>query len=202
MTKKKKKPQEPEPIEIEDSQVGTEEQVAEAADPLAAAQAQCEDLLSRLQRVSADYMNYQKRAQRDLEQAREFANDQLIKSLLPVLDDMERALAAAKENHGADDPLFMGMQMVHDQALATLGQFGLSVIEAAGKEFDPDRHVAVMQSPSAEHPHHTVLEVVQKGYELKGRTIRAAGVVVSTAPDETEKDESTNRQEDDADADV
>ena len=144
------------------------------------------DLLDRLKRLGADYQNYQKRAQRDMAQAREFANEELIKSLLSVLDDMERALAAARENHADDDPLLMGMQLVHDKTLETLGKFGLAAIEAAGKPFDPDRHLAVLQQPSDLLPPQTVLDELQKGYTLKGRTLRPASVVVSKAPDEDE----------------
>ena len=146
-----------------------------------------DDLLARLQRVSADYVNYQKRAQRDLAEAREFANEELVRSLLGVLDDMERALDAAGENHAKDDPLLGGMKMVHDKALQALGRFGLSAIEAAGKTFDPEKHAAVMQQPSGKHPPQTVIEELQKGYQFKGRTLRPSSVVVSTeAEAETE----------------
>ena len=161
-----------------------------------AAETDGDDLLLRLQRLSADYVNYQKRARRDLAQARLFANEDLIKSLLPVLDDMERALAAGKDNHEADDALLTGMQLVHDKALETLGRFGLKVIEAHELEFDPDRHTALLQQLSADHAPNTVLQVVQKGYELRGRTIRAAGVIVSKSPDEPQADEVQDGPED------
>ena len=188
MSSKKKQPKED--TEPEDQVDPGQEIPAQAeeepADPLAAAQAERDDLLRRLQRVSADYMNYQKRAQRDIEQAREFANETLIKALLPVLDDMERALAAARDNHGEDDPLFTGMQMVHDQALETLGRFGLRLIDAEGKEFDPERHTAMMQQPSDGVAPNMVLQELQKGYELKGRTVRATAVIVSTSSEEAQ----------------
>jgi len=154
-----------------------------AGDELGQARDERDDLLARLQRVSADYVNYQKRAQRDVSEAREYANESLIKSLLPVLDDMERALDAARENHGEDDPLFTGMQLVHDKALEVLGSFGVTVIEAVGTEFDPEKHAAMMQQPTEEHPPQTVLQELQRGYELKGRTIRPSSVIVSREPD-------------------
>lgn len=154
-----------------------------AADPPADADPQ-EDLLGRLQRVSADYVNYQKRAQRDIVQAREFANEQLIKELLPVLDDMERALDAARSNHDEDDPLLKGMQLVHDKALAVLKNFGVSIIEAQGQPLNPEVHAAMMQQPTDEVAPGTVLQEVQRGYLLKGRTIRPAAVVVAKAPDD------------------
>jgi len=150
-------------------------------DALAAMTHERDDLLARLQRLSADYVNYQKRAQRDLDAAREFANESLIKPLLYVLDDMERALAAGRENHNLDDPFIAGMQLVHDKMIETLGRFGLEAIEAEGLPFDPELHAAMMQQPSEDHPPSTVLTEVVKGYRLKGRTIRPSGVVVTAA---------------------
>ena len=165
-------------------------------DPLEAAQAERDDLLAKYQRVRADYQNYQKRAQRDIERSRQFANDDLIKALLPVIDDMARALAAARENHGQDDPLFTGMQLVHDKACETLGRFGVKAIEAEGKPFDPDRHTAMMQQPADDCEPNTVLQEVQRGYELRGRTIRPASVVVSKAPDvETDEQEDWRHEQ-------
>ncbi|MCJ7543119.1 MAG: nucleotide exchange factor GrpE [Phycisphaerae bacterium] len=156
-------------------------QAPEAAESL---RAERDDLLARLQRVSADYLNYQKRVQRDIADAREFANADLIKSLLAVLDDMERALEAAKANHGADDPLLVGMQLVYDKAVATLGQYGLLVIKAAGEPFDPYKHRALHHEPSDAQPPGVVLAELQKGYELKGRVIRPTSVVVSGRAEE------------------
>lgn len=159
-----------------------------------ALQADRDDLLDRLQRVSADYLNYQKRVQRDIQLAREFANDELIKSLLGVLDDMERALAAARQaGHDEDDPFLRGMQLVHDKAIETLGRFGLAVIKAEGKPFDPDLHAAMMQQPCEDRPPKTVLKEVVRGYRLKGRTLRPSGVVVS-APPEDDRDEAADAE--------
>ncbi|MCD6364886.1 MAG: nucleotide exchange factor GrpE, partial [Planctomycetes bacterium] len=98
----------------------------EPTDPIAALEKDRDDLLARLQRLGADYRNYQSRARRDLDRAREFANEELVKSLLPVLDDIERALASAADNHGEDDPLFKGMRIVYDHAFDTLRRAGLT----------------------------------------------------------------------------
>jgi len=155
-------------------------------------QTERDDLLDRLQRVSADYANFQKRAQREKDEARHFAHAEIIKTFLPVLDDMERALEAARDNHGEDDPLFKGMQIVHDKALDILGTFGLTPIDAVGKSFDPDRHAALMQQPSEDHPPQTVLQELQKGYVLGDRTIRPSGVVVSVEPPEDEAEPSAD----------
>lgn len=163
-------------------------------DALTALERDRNDLLSRLQRLSADYLNYQKRIQRDIDSAREFANEQLIKDLLPMLDDMERALEAGRANHDVDDPFLKGMQLVHDKALDTLGKFGLEVIEAKGEPFNPEFHQALMMQPTEEQPPQTVLSEAARGYILRGRTIRPAGVVVAVTPEDSpagdEQDES------------
>jgi len=174
-----------------DEIVAPAQQSVEAADSgttedaLTALERDRNDLLSRLQRLSADYLNYQKRVQRDIESAREFANEQLIKELLPVLDDMDRALEAGRANHAADDPVLAGMQLMHDKALETLGRYGLKAIEAKGKPFNPDVHLAIMMQPTAEQPPQTVLAEALRGYVLRGRTIRPAGVVVAVAPEDS-----------------
>ena len=176
----KGKPQDETPAPAQQSVEAADSGTTE--DALTALERDRNDLLSRLQRLSADYLNYQKRVQRDIESAREFANEQLIKELLPVLDDMDRALEAGRANHAADDPVLAGMQLMHDKALETLGGYGLKVIEAKGKTFNPEVHQAIMMQPTAEQPPQTVLAEAQRGYELRGRTIRPAGVVVAVAP--------------------
>ena len=155
-------------------------------DELAAVTGERDDLLGRLQRLAADYQNYQKRVQKDVAAARDYANESLLKELLPVLDDMENALAAAAENHAPDDPMLTGMQLVYDKLMGVLKRFGLEPIDATGQAFDPETHSAMMQQPSADVEPMTVLQQIQKGYTLKGRTLRPAAVVVATAPTEEE----------------
>jgi molecular chaperone GrpE len=178
-----KHPEDQENLEPQEDLQDQAEASAQESDAQKDPQQEKEDLLARLQRVSADYANYQKRTAREFQQAREFANEQILRSLLGVLDDMERALEAARENHDESDPLLKGMQLVHDKLLDTLKQFGLARIEAEGKSFDPDLHQAMMRQPTSDQPPMTVLQEVQKGYSLKGRTLRPAGVIVSTAPE-------------------
>lgn len=158
-------------------------QAEQAAQPEGAAeQAGQDDLLDRLQRVSADYLNYQKRVAREMGEARQFANAELIRDLLGALDDMERALEAARANHAADDPLLSGMQLVYDKLLEVLGRHGLERIAATDEPFDPNRHEAMMQQPAPELETPTVVEELQGGYELKGRVIRPARVIVGMPP--------------------
>jgi molecular chaperone GrpE len=186
------KPDKPQPIEPQDESQDEPTREPEAAQPeIQALQVERDDLLARLQRISADYVNYQKRAQRDLTQARDYANEGLMKSLLSVIDDMERALDAARANHADDDPLLVGMKLVHDKLLATLANFGLSRIELSpGQPFNPEFHQAMMQQPTDEHPPATVLGVLQNGYQLKGRVMRPAAVIVSTAAEQSADDEA------------
>ena len=158
------------------------EQPISAVDEPADLQAERDDLMGRLQRLGADYQNYQKRIQKERSQEREFANESLMKELLNVLDDMDRALAAAGENHNADDPLLVGMQLVHDKAMGILERFGLSVIHAIGETFDPEKHSAMMQEETDSVPPMQILRELQKGYELKGRILRPCAVVVAKAP--------------------
>jgi molecular chaperone GrpE len=160
---------------------------APPAEEMAALRAEKDDLLRRLQRVSADYLNYQKRIQKETLQSREFANEALLKAMLPVLDDIDRALESGAAAHAEDDPLLVGLRLVKDKALAALGAFGLTAVESAGKPFDPEHHSAVSQFATAEHAPNMVVKELCKGYALKGRTIRPAMVVVSVPPQEPEK---------------
>jgi molecular chaperone GrpE len=170
-------------------------QIAAPANPLSAVTEERDDLLARLQRLSADFLNYQKRAQRDVELARDYANEDLIKSMVAVLDDWERALDVARGSHAADDPLLAGMQLVHDKVMANLSRFGLTVVQSEGKPFDPSLHSALMQQPSDKVPPGTVVAELAKGYRLKDRTIRPAGVVVSIAPQADDEEEGPPGEE-------
>jgi molecular chaperone GrpE len=146
--------------------------------------AEREDLLNRLARLGADYQNYQKRIQRDLNVAREYANEGLIKDILAVLDDVERAIQAAEKDHPPDDPLLAGVRLVYDKALTVLGRHGLKRIVAVGQPFDPARHEALMQQVSDQFDVPTVLQQILSGYELKERVLRPAKVIVSKPPEE------------------
>lgn len=184
MTRKKREQKKEKFEDIQSDQLASE---VLSADELKSLQGERDDLLARLQRISADYLNYQKRVQRDIDQTRQFANEDLIKAVLCVIDDMERAIQAASENHDQDDPLLQGTKLVHDKLLETLGRFGLERIAAEGQQFDPDSHSAVMQEASADHPPKTVIRELQRGYKLKGRTIRPSAVVVSQSPEEVQE---------------
>jgi molecular chaperone GrpE len=134
-----------------------------------------------LQRTRADFENYQKRAQREASQERRYWHGSLALDLLPILDNFERAVTAAKQA-GETGPLVQGVAMVQSQILDVLRRHGITRIEAQGQPFDPNLHQAVMQQPSKEQPPNTVLQVLEQGFMLHDRVLRPARVVVAVPP--------------------
>ena len=152
------------------------------ADAVGELEAERDELLNDLQRVAADFENYRKRVARDQESLVARAHERLVKELLPVLDDLERALAAAEEHEEAK--LEEGVRLVHRQLAAALEREGLTEIPIEGK-FDPHVHEALLTQPS-EAEEGSVIDVVQKGYTLGDRVVRPARVVVAAAPPESD----------------
>jgi molecular chaperone GrpE len=152
--------------------------IGELEERLAALEAERDEYLNDLKRVAADFDNYRKRAARDQESLVARAHERLIKELLPVLDDLERALAAAEEHEEAK--LEEGVRLVHQELKSALDREGLAEIETNGR-FDPHVHEALLSQPS-DAEEGSVLEVVQKGYRLGDRVVRPARVVVAAAP--------------------
>lgn len=173
---------EAEAIESQDADSAPAEPSA-SQDPLEVVTAERDEYLSRLQRVSADYLNYQKRIQKEMTDAREYAIADFARAMLDVLDDLERAIEHARANHAQDDPLLVGTDLVYRKALEALKRFGVEPIEAEGHPFDPSRHEALMRQPTAEAEPMTVLAVAQKGYQLKDRTLRPSKVIVAAEPE-------------------
>jgi molecular chaperone GrpE len=134
-----------------------------------------------LQRTRADFENYQKRMQRDLAQEQRFWHGALALDVLPILDNFERAVAAAKQS-GETGPLVQGVAMIQTQILDALRRHGITPIEAQNQPFDPALHQAVMQQPFAEVPINTVLQVLEQGFMIHDRVLRPARVIVSKAP--------------------
>jgi molecular chaperone GrpE len=134
-----------------------------------------DDYLDQLKRLAADFDNYRKRAARDQQSLVGRAHERLVKELLPVLDDLERALQAAEEHEEAK--LEEGVELVARQLRDALRREGLVEIETDGR-FDPHIHEALLSQPS-EHDEGAVIDVVQKGYRLGDRVLRPARVVVS-----------------------
>ncbi|HXG12334.1 MAG TPA: nucleotide exchange factor GrpE [Gemmataceae bacterium] len=147
---------------------------------LQSAEQERDQYLALLQRTRADFENYQKRLHRDLAQERRYASRPLALDLLPILDNLERAVSAAKQNNPGD-PLLQGVAMVQAQFLDVLRRHGITPIEAQGKPFDPHLHEAVMQQPTADQPPGTVLQVLEQGFQMHDQVLRPARVVVSVA---------------------
>jgi len=153
--------------------------VGDLEERLAQLEAERDEHLNDLKRVAADFENYRKRVARDQESLAARAHERLVKELLPVLDDLERALAAAEEHEEAK--LEEGVRLVHRELADALEREGLAEIETNGR-FDPHVHEALLSQPS-EAEEGSVLEVVQKGYRLGDRVLRPARVVVAARPE-------------------
>ncbi len=155
-------------------------------DPLSAAaeidrlQADLHEATDRTQRAQAELENYRKRARRELDDERRYALMPLLRDLLPVQDNLLRAIAAAEKQPEVVGYL-AGIGMVAQTLEQTLARHHCKKIDALGKPFDPAIHEAIAQQPSGEHPPHTVLAVAQEGYMLHERVVRPAQVVVSVA---------------------
>jgi molecular chaperone GrpE len=131
-------------------------------------------------RVHAELDNVRKRAARELDERLRYANLSLLRDLLPVIDNIERAIEAAEKNADAG-ALLEGFKMVDQQLDDVLKRHHCTRIEALNAAFDPNVHHAVMQQPSEEHPANTVLMVTQSGYQLHDRVVRPSQVIVSKA---------------------
>ncbi|HKO74259.1 MAG TPA: nucleotide exchange factor GrpE [Gaiellaceae bacterium] len=148
---------------------------AELEEKLAEVERERDEYLNDLKRVAADFENYRKRVARDQEGLVARAHERLVKELLPVLDDLERALEAAAEHEEAK--LEEGVRLVHRELLEALAREGLVEVETEG-QFDPHVHEALL-SQSSDQEDGSVIEVLQKGYRLGDRVLRPARVVVS-----------------------
>jgi molecular chaperone GrpE len=148
---------------------------AELEERLAEVERERDEYLNDLKRVAADFENYRKRVARDQEGLVARAHERLVKELLPVLDDLERALEAAAQHEEAK--LEEGVRLVHRELVEALAREGLVEVETDG-HFDPHVHEALLSQPS-DQDDGAVLEVLQKGYRLGDRVLRPARVVVS-----------------------
>ncbi|MBE59187.1 MAG: nucleotide exchange factor GrpE [Gammaproteobacteria bacterium] len=145
----------------------------------ASLETQLEELKEALLRSQADIQNGRRRAERDIENAHKYAIEKFIKDLLAVLDSMDRALELATTTDGFDMAMLEGTQMTHKLLLDTVSRHGVEAIDPVGERFDPQQHQAMSMVESEDQEPNTVTAVMQKGYKLEGRVIRAAMVVVT-----------------------
>ena len=155
----------------------------QALDEHAELHAQVNDAQKRVLMAQAELDNFRKRSRRDMEEERRYANLSLMRDLLPVVDNFERAIAA-EDASDSPEGLLAGVHMVAQQLRSVLEQHDCRLVKAQDELFDPNIHQAVMQQPSKEHSKGRVISVVQSGYRLHDRVIRPAQVIVSTGEPE------------------
>ena len=134
----------------------------------------------RALRAQAELDNYRKRMRKEMEDERRYAQLPLLGDLLPVLDNVQRAIQAAEKSPDASG-LLAGFKMVAQQLENVLSRHHCTRIDALHKPFDPHLHAAIMQQPSSDYPPNTVVQVAQDGYQLHDRVLRPAQVIVSTS---------------------
>ncbi len=165
----------------------TEESQPTLEEALAESQAEARKNWDLYLRERADLENYRKRAQREREELARFANENLLRELLPVLDNLERAVAHAEQE--SEGGLLQGVQLTLEQLRKTLERFGVLPVAAVGEPFNPDHHEAMGQMESSDQPPNTVVQEMQKGYTLNERLLRPALVMIATAPAASATDE-------------
>jgi molecular chaperone GrpE len=165
---------EPEP---EASPEGAPEAEGEGGDELARTK-------DRLLRLQADFENFRRRALQERRDLHQYGAENLVKDLLATVDNLERAIGHARESADGDlEALLQGVELVQRELLSTLSKHSVNEVEARGKPFDPAVHEAVAQLPDGSVAVNTVIEVLQKGYQLRDRLLRPTSVVVSKAPE-------------------
>ncbi|WP_443147909.1 nucleotide exchange factor GrpE [Nitrospira sp.] len=143
-------------------------------------------------RLAAEFENYKRRAQRDQNDSIRFGNESLLKNLLPIIDNLERAIQCAKDA-GTSGPLLEGVELTHKQFLETVAKVGVRQLSTTGNSFDPAIHQAVTQVESENMEPNTVIEEFQKGYLLHDRILRPA--MVSVAKEKSELTEPGSTEE-------
>lgn len=185
---KKSEQQEPEleqdisaSVEPEGEESGTESEVETLKEELTQALSDAKNHQEQYLRTLADMENLRKRTQREKEDLAKFANENILREILPVIDNLERAVEHAEQSESKDG-LFEGVQLTLTQFSQLLEKFGVEPVDAVGQPFDPAYHQAMGQVESAEHPPNTVVQQMQKGYQLNNRLLRPAFVMLSKAP--------------------
>lgn len=139
-------------------------------------------------RAEAEMQNMQRRTARDIENAHKFALEKFLQNLLPVADSMEKAVEAAEQAaENEDDPMLEGVRLCNKLLVDVLGKEGIEVIDPMGEPFDPNEHQAMSMVENPDMEPNSVFAVVQKGYRLNGRLVRAAMVMVTKAPAEAQE---------------
>jgi molecular chaperone GrpE len=184
----------PDPASVEEPAAETS---AESLEPRLLTAAEIEELKAeaakakehwnQLLRTAADFENFKKRVARERHEASRFVNERLLQKLIPVLDNFDAALAATGHAPATDSAssLQTGISMIYQQLKNVLTEAGLEEVDATNKQFDPNWHEAISQQETADAPEGQVVQQLRKGYKLRDRLLRPAGVVVAKRPKET-----------------
>jgi molecular chaperone GrpE len=165
------------------------EQAEKAGTPLEEAQAEIARIRDQLLRTAADFDNFRKRTRREIDDAQKRGKEELLRELLPVFDNLERAVIHAGQASDAK-AVADGVGMVLKQFQDTLGKVGIKRIAAVGGAFDPSLHEAIQQVETNDHPAGTIVAEVQPGYAMGDRLVRAAMVVVAKARPKSDEEKS------------
>ncbi len=168
--------------EPEEGAAALEKEMDELRGSLEQKTSECDEYRDTLLRLQAEFENYRKRMVREQTQFLERAIEAFVLQLLPIIDNLERAISAAEEKHDLEQ-LADGVKITHSQVLDLFKKEGIQIIDPEGEPFDPTDMHAMLSVEDDEHPDNTVLEVLQKGYVLKGKVVRPAMVKVSKSPE-------------------
>ena len=160
------------PLAKEEPGVASEDELAALAEELELTRRERDEYLDALRRLKAEFENWRKRQEREGARLVQLASERLVRELLPVLDNLERAL----ETEG---DIREGVRATYEQLVTILGREGLTPVFSDGQSFDPEVHEAIMSQPSEEQEEGTILQTFERGYLLKGKPIRPAKVVVA-----------------------
>lgn len=159
---------------------------------LKTAQEESKQTYDRLLRVSAEFENHKKRSAREMEEFRKFANESLIKEMLLVVDNLERAINSSSDAEQANSGLVQGVDITLKEILKIFEKFNVKPVESLKKRFDPSFHQAVMTEETDDYTEHTVINELQKGYMMHDRLLRPAMVVVSMPKVKSNDEKSTS----------
>lgn len=174
------KNREPKSEPVDTAQSPESESVKDLKSKLEAKIGEARENYDRLLRVSAEFENYKKRTAREMAEFKKYANQSLLRELLPIIDNLELAIkAAAKAADATDACLLDGVELTRKEILKVFESFHVEPIDALGKPFDPNFHEAVMREESDEHPENMVVNELQKGYLMHDRLLRPSMVVVA-----------------------
>jgi molecular chaperone GrpE len=173
----------------EDHQSETHEESVDTVEKIEALENESKANYDKYLRTAAEYENFKKRSAKELEDLRKFANQNLLKDFLSVVDNLERAISTVIESPEENEAVLEGLNMTLKEALRIFEKQGVKPFESSGKPFDPQYHQAMLQEETDTQPENTVLSEFQKGYMIKDRLLRPAMVVVAKAGDNQKKPE-------------